>query len=239
MSDARALTLKKSVTKKSSQNRTSTSLRFAPPEALNCRVGTSKSKQPNGRGSWVLPAAKDRRMRQVDGSVGRSVGFVLGVMAIVPLAGAAGCGQERPESGSATLQALTVPVPLVTQFAVLASRTASVGDRSQVIGGDLGVAAGATNSLTTGFDSVVGVGRSLAGPGHDLARSNGRRGDPRQHDQRRHRRGHGTAFGVRRSAGSAGHRRVHRGHHRRQRERRSNRNRWRRENTARSPSTER
>jgi hypothetical protein len=103
-------------------------------------------------------------MRQVDGSVGGIVGLVLGVMAIVPLAGGAGCGQEPPDSGRATVQALTVPVPPVTQFAVLAGRTASIGDRSQVNGGDVGVAAGATNSLTTGSDSRVGVGEILLAP---------------------------------------------------------------------------
>ena len=103
-------------------------------------------------------------MRQVDGMGGRSVGSFLALIAIAPLAGAAGCGQQRPDAGNATAAALTVPVPAVTQFAVLAGRTASVGDRSQVIGGDLGVAAGATNSLTTGFDSRVGVGEVLLAP---------------------------------------------------------------------------
>ena len=75
----------------------------------------------------------------------------------------AGCNAEEA-SASRTTTALTVPVPLVTQFAVMASRTVGIGDRSSVVGGDLGVAAGATNSLTTGTDSRVGVGEVLLAP---------------------------------------------------------------------------
>ena len=75
----------------------------------------------------------------------------------------AGCNTEEA-SASRTTTALTVPVPLVTQFAVMAARTVSIGDRSSVVGGDLGVAAGGTNSLTTGTDSRVGVGEVLLAP---------------------------------------------------------------------------
>jgi len=54
-------------------------------------------------------------MRMVDAGVGRSVGFLLGVTAIIAFVGTAGCGDARPDSGRATSQALTAPVPLVTK----------------------------------------------------------------------------------------------------------------------------
>jgi streptogramin lyase len=83
--------------------------------------------------------------------------------AFAAVLGLPGCGKDLPD-GEGSITALTVPVPAVTQFAVLASRAVSVGDRSTVAGGDLGVAAGATNALTTGIDSRVGVGEVLLAP---------------------------------------------------------------------------
>jgi streptogramin lyase len=83
---------------------------------------------------------------------------------MAPVAGGVACSEDRADVGHAAAAALTVPVPAVTQFAVLASRAASIGDRSQVNGGDLGVAAGATNTLTAGIDSRVGVGEVLLAP---------------------------------------------------------------------------
>ena len=110
-------------------------------------------------------------MRKVDGGAekGGSGGCscvraarrpVLGVL-VASIAAAGGCGDQRADVGAPTPVALTVPVPAVTQFALLASRAVSVGDRSQVNGGDLGVAAGVTNTLTAGIDSRVGVGEVL------------------------------------------------------------------------------
>ena len=78
------------------------------------------------------------------------------------LVGLAGCRDQPDGEGAAA--ALTVPVPPVTQFALLAARSVSIGDRSSVIGGHLGVAAGATNSLTAGADSRAGVGEVLLAP---------------------------------------------------------------------------
>jgi streptogramin lyase len=99
-------------------------------------------------------------MRQVDGYVGAAK--LLFVCLLPGLAGVLGCRDQH--DGDATAAALTVPVPPVTQFAVLAARTVSIGDRGNVTGGHLGVAAGATNSMTTGTDSQVGVGRVLLAP---------------------------------------------------------------------------
>ena len=87
----------------------------------------------------------------------RSVAVLLSGLAAV-----AGC-RDQPE-GEATAAALTVPLPPVTQFAVLAARTVAIGDRAVVTGGHLGVAAGATNSMTTGADAQAGVGRVLLAP---------------------------------------------------------------------------
>src|SRR5262245_31426483 len=88
---------------------------------------------------------------------------VIGLLLLVGLAPLAGCAADTDaiETKSA---ALTVPVPAVTQFVVMASRSASFGDRAQVIGGDLGVAPSGTatpNTLLAGFDSRVGVGEVL------------------------------------------------------------------------------
>ena len=82
---------------------------------------------------------------------------------LVPLLGVlSSLGCSRRESIDKVSGALTVPVPPVTQFIILASRSASFGDRTVVAGGHVGVAAstGATpNSLTAGFDTRIGVGQ--------------------------------------------------------------------------------
>src|SRR5262245_25155968 len=93
----------------------------------------------------------------------RPVAGRLLLSALLPgLAALAGC-RDQPD-GDATAAALTVPLPAVTQFAVLAARAISIGDRSSVSGGHLGVAAGGTNSLATGIDARAGVGGVLLAP---------------------------------------------------------------------------
>ena len=74
----------------------------------------------------------------------------------------AGCGMV--DGLAKTSNALTVPVPTVSQFAILAMRSVMLGDRNTVSGGDIGVAAssgGAPNSLIGGIDSRLGVGEVL------------------------------------------------------------------------------
>src|SRR5262245_40802708 len=100
-------------------------------------------------------------MRQVGGYVGAVKSFP--VLFLSGLAGLSGC-KDHPADGEGTATALTVPLPAVTQFAALASRTMAIGDRGRVTGGHLGVAPGATNSMTTGADSQVGVGQVLLAP---------------------------------------------------------------------------
>jgi hypothetical protein len=78
---------------------------------------------------------------------------------------AAGCGRGQPIEKVPA--ALTVPVPPVTQFVILASRSASFNDRTVVAGGNVGVAAGTgatPNSLTAGFDTRIGVGQVVLAP---------------------------------------------------------------------------
>jgi len=82
----------------------------------------------------------------------------------VALAIAAGCARSADGIAEKATAALTVPLPPVTQFVVLASRTASFGARTAVTGGSIGVAASTTGtpgSLITDIDSRVGVGRVL------------------------------------------------------------------------------
>ena len=52
----------------------------------------------------------------------------------------------------------------VSQFVVLASRSTSFDDRTDVTGGSVGVAAGASNTLTAGSDTHIAVGRVLLSP---------------------------------------------------------------------------
>src|SRR6185295_12523818 len=73
--------------------------------------------------------------------------------------GVAGCSDR--ETWTANKTSLTVPLPPASQFAALASRAITLSDRAQVVGGHLGVAAGATGALTVGQDARGGVGRVL------------------------------------------------------------------------------
>jgi len=84
-------------------------------------------------------------------------------LAALAIAGAAGCSQ-RGDGVTEKQSALTVPVPPIAQFAVMASRNASFDDRTQVLGGSVGVAAGATNTLTAGAESRISEGRLLLSP---------------------------------------------------------------------------
>src|SRR5581483_11076640 len=69
---------------------------------------------------------------------------------------AAGCSDR--ESWSAHQAALTVPLPAVGQFAILATRSVTMSDRAQVSGGHLGLAPGAPGALSVGMDARAGVG---------------------------------------------------------------------------------
>jgi streptogramin lyase len=85
----------------------------------------------------------------------------------VPLAAACvtACSNGGDQRPSERQSSLTVPLPPVTQFVVLATRSASFGDRTQVTGGHLGVAAAAAgaaaNTLSGGIDTRIGVGEVL------------------------------------------------------------------------------
>jgi streptogramin lyase len=80
---------------------------------------------------------------------------------------AAACAAEPATEEPPAASPLTVPVPPLNQYVVLASRAASFGDRTRVTGGDIGVAASTTpiaNTLFGGHDSRIGVGEVLLAP---------------------------------------------------------------------------
>jgi hypothetical protein len=84
----------------------------------------------------------------------------------------AGCSMGKGDGTKKVTAALTVPLPPVTQFVILASRTASFNDRTAVTGGHIGVAAGGgttPNTLNAGFDTHIGVGEVLLAPQVTLA----------------------------------------------------------------------
>ena len=83
--------------------------------------------------------------------------------ALALASGAVGCS-KRSDDVTETQSALTVPVPPITQFAVLASRNASFDDRTRVTGGSVGVASTSTNTLTAGFDTHIGEGQVVLSP---------------------------------------------------------------------------
>lgn len=71
---------------------------------------------------------------------------------------------SRGEEASIGSASLTVPAPGLSQFAILAARGVTLGDRQVLTGGDVGVAAGvpgAPGSLTVGIDARVGAGEVL------------------------------------------------------------------------------
>jgi hypothetical protein len=75
-------------------------------------------------------------------------------------------GCSAPSAGDDATSAHRSSLTTVTidQFVVLANHSASFNDRSQVTGGDVGVAAGAANQpnvLTTGFDARIAIGEVL------------------------------------------------------------------------------
>jgi uncharacterized repeat protein (TIGR01451 family) len=88
---------------------------------------------------------------------------VLGVSAALA-ACALGCADVQDGSLEPASSALTVPVPKIGQYVVLASHGITLDDRALVLGGDLGVSPSGTSSpssLTVGHDSRVGLGQVL------------------------------------------------------------------------------
>jgi streptogramin lyase len=77
-----------------------------------------------------------------------------------------GCSDSDGSASARASQSLTVPVPAINQYVILASRTATAGDRNNVSGGDIGVAAPGTppNTFSAGIDSRVAVGEVLIAP---------------------------------------------------------------------------
>jgi streptogramin lyase len=104
-------------------------------------------------------------VRQVCAAGNRGARALWLACAVVPLGAALAAGCSNDGEGSARRQAaLTVPVPPVTQYVVLATRSATFGDRTQVTGGHLGIAQGAAatpGTLTAGQDSSTAAGRVL------------------------------------------------------------------------------
>jgi hypothetical protein len=105
-------------------------------------------------------------VRHVDGGARTGMSrthAVRATLAATAIASLYGCS-SGDDSVTARTTALTVPLPPVTQFVVLASRSASFNDRTFVTGGHVGVAAGTGNTLAAGFDTRIGVGQVLLAP---------------------------------------------------------------------------
>jgi streptogramin lyase len=77
------------------------------------------------------------------------------------LAGLAGCRDVRDGETSSAAAPLTVPLPPVTDYVILAARAVNVGQRGNVAGGDVGVAAGMGSTLTAQTDARVALGQVL------------------------------------------------------------------------------
>jgi streptogramin lyase len=82
------------------------------------------------------------------------------------LAFVAGCSDSDGSPSARASQSLTVPLPAINQYVIMASRTATAGDRNNVSGGDIGVAAPGNppNTFTAGIDARVAVGDVLLAP---------------------------------------------------------------------------
>src|SRR5690348_2608686 len=81
---------------------------------------------------------------------------VLGVLLV-------GCGQEAPEEPLGHEAArLTAPTQVAT-FALLSSGRVTLGDRTTLSGGHLGVSPGTGDSVTEGSQAAIAVGKSTLG----------------------------------------------------------------------------
>src|SRR5262249_47206601 len=122
-----------------------------------------KIREVPGSATFILAAFSSGTRR---GAMIRSGSFKCGALGLLAglAVGFVGCGGVEDEPAAPASSPLTVPVPTINQFVVLASHGASFDDRSMVSGGDLGVAASTTavlNTLTGGSDARVGVGEVL------------------------------------------------------------------------------
>src|SRR5262245_27610352 len=75
-----------------------------------------------------------------------------------------GCSDSEGESSSRTSQSLTVPLPTINQYVAMASRNATLGQRANVSGGDIGLTSTATNTFTANIDARAAVGEVLISP---------------------------------------------------------------------------
>src|SRR5262245_5685115 len=75
-----------------------------------------------------------------------------------------GCSDSDGQPSTRSSQSLTVPLPTINQYVVMASRNASVGQRTNVSGGDIGISATATNTFTGNMDARAAVGEVLLAP---------------------------------------------------------------------------
>jgi streptogramin lyase len=75
-----------------------------------------------------------------------------------------GCSDSDGERSARSSQSLTVPLPTINQYVVMASRNATIGQRTNVSGGDIGISATATNTFTGNLDARAAVGEVLLAP---------------------------------------------------------------------------
>jgi streptogramin lyase len=75
-----------------------------------------------------------------------------------------GCSDSDVPKGASASQSLTVPLPTINQYVIMAARAGTVGDRNVVSGGDIAIAPSPNatpNAFMAGIDSRVGIGEVL------------------------------------------------------------------------------